>query len=154
MPDIKEPKFVFAHVMCPHPPYLFDRNGPVKFNVFGSESSPYQEEYREQSMFISKKVTALMDEILSKSDIAPIIILQADHGSWGVEGRQADILNAYYLPRKDNHLLYETITPVNSFRVVFNLYFDADYELLNDISYDGWPREFTLLPPEVEEGAE
>jgi len=33
---------------------------------------------------------------------------------------------------------YETITPVNSFRIVFNLYFDTDYELLKEESYF-WP---------------
>lgn len=49
------------------------------------------------------------------------------------------ILNAYYLPNVDkdalNSSLYPSITPVNSFRLVFNLYFDADYELLPDKSY-------------------
>ncbi len=35
------------------------------------------------------------------------------------------ILNAFYLPDVDNDILYPTITPVNTFRVVFNLYFEA-----------------------------
>ena len=70
----------------------------------------------------------MIDEILSKSDVAPIIILQGDHGN------EHKILNAYYFPREDYDLLYETISPINSFRIVFNLYFDADYELLEDES--------------------
>ena len=45
------------------------------------------------------------------------------------------ILNAFYLPEVDNDILYPTITPVNTFRVVFNLYFDADFELLPDENY-------------------
>jgi hypothetical protein len=32
-------------------------------------------------------------------------------------------------------MLYETISPVNTFRVIFNAYFGTDYEILPDISY-------------------
>ncbi|MDH4209516.1 MAG: hypothetical protein OEV76_11625, partial [Anaerolineae bacterium] len=90
---------------------------------------------------------------LSKSDVAPIIILQADEGpyperlleenrgfNWdtatGAELRhKMGILNAYYLPGVDGSALYPTVTPVNSFRQVFNLYFGTSLELLPDINY-------------------
>jgi hypothetical protein len=44
-------------------------------------------------------------------------------------------LNAYYLPKgyKD---LYDSITPVNSFRIILNEYFGASYPLLPDITYE------------------
>jgi hypothetical protein len=45
------------------------------------------------------------------------------------------ILNAYYLPNVDKEFLHPSITPVNSFRLIFNLYFNADFELLPDESY-------------------
>jgi hypothetical protein len=45
------------------------------------------------------------------------------------------ILNAYYLPNFDKKLLYPSITPVNSFRLVFNSYFDGTFELLPDENY-------------------
>ena len=45
------------------------------------------------------------------------------------------ILNAYYLPNVDKAILYPSITPVNAFRLVFNLYFGTDFELLPDNSY-------------------
>jgi hypothetical protein len=41
------------------------------------------------------------------------------------------ILNAYYFPG-GNDDLYPTITPVNTFRLIFNKYFDQDYPLLED----------------------
>jgi hypothetical protein len=44
-------------------------------------------------------------------------------------------LNAYYLPGEKKDLLYDGISPVNSFRVIFNEYFNENYELLPDISY-------------------
>ncbi|OGI01080.1 MAG: hypothetical protein A2Y25_04900 [Candidatus Melainabacteria bacterium GWF2_37_15] len=47
------------------------------------------------------------------------------------------ILNAFYIPEKNriSYNFYETITPVNSFRVIFNDLFQADYPLLEDKNY-------------------
>ena len=45
------------------------------------------------------------------------------------------IFNAYYLPRGGNELLYNSITPVNIFRLIFNFYFSMNYKLLKDQSY-------------------
>jgi hypothetical protein len=72
--------------------------------------------------------------------------LQSDHGSrlfesFSRNGIPTDVkedfanLNAYYLPDVDETALYETISPVNSFRVVLNSYFGTDYELLSDRCY-------------------
>ena len=44
------------------------------------------------------------------------------------------IFNAYYFPG-GNERLYDSITPVNSFRIIFNSYFGADYPLLEDKNY-------------------
>jgi len=45
------------------------------------------------------------------------------------------ILNAFYLPSGGDEFLYDSITPVNSFRLIFNFYFDTNYELLEDYVY-------------------
>ncbi len=140
IPDIGEPTFVYAHILSPHPPFIFDRDGnPPKQSIFigtGNiwQSLGHEQRYVDQLIFINKKVETLVDEIVSKSDVPPIVILQADHGIWWEEGEGRDILNAYYLPGKGNQLLYESITPVNSFRIIFNLYFGTEYELLKDES--------------------
>lgn len=76
---------------------------------------------------------------------SPIIIIQGDTGSaidvdWKnpdemmIKQRMSN-LNSYYLPNMNKTLLYETITPVNTFRIIFNLYFDGNYELLEDKMY-------------------
>jgi hypothetical protein len=45
-------------------------------------------------------------------------------------------LMAYYFPGKDTaSLAYPSITPVNSFRLVFNTYFGGTYPLLENVSY-------------------
>ena len=59
------------------------------------------------------------------------------------------IFNAYYLPSVDKSKLYPTISPVNSFRLVFNEYFGGNYDLLPDKSYYSIlqkPLDFTEIP--------
>ncbi|GAH89143.1 unnamed protein product, partial [marine sediment metagenome] len=104
--------------------------------------------YVNQLIFVNKKIEILIDKLLSNSQVPPIIILQADEGPYP-PGRSTDweqmskaelrqkmkILNAYYLPNADKDVLYPSITPVNSFRLIFNLYFGTDFELLPDESY-------------------
>ena len=150
IPAMEEPTFVFAHLLVTHPPYVFDRNGEYLTEAEASRRSE-KVNYIDQLLFTNKKVMALIDEILSNSEVPPIIILQADEGpfpegtdvrsfSWrGATEAQlrqkTGILNAYYMPGVDKRALYPYITPVNSFRVVFNLYFDANLELLPDRIY-------------------
>jgi len=135
VPNIEEPTFCYSHIICPHPPWFFDSDG-LRKSILPQSGTNVQQGYVGNLLFINKKVETLIDEILSKSSTPPIIILQGDHGLWWVEEahQHYEILNAYYLPGKDNSILYDTITPVNSFRIVFNLYFDTDYELLEDES--------------------
>lgn len=45
------------------------------------------------------------------------------------------ILNALLIPGGEGELPTEKLTPVNSFRLVFNQVFGTDYPLLKDISY-------------------
>ena len=44
-------------------------------------------------------------------------------------------MNAYHLPNKDDSLLYPSMSPVNTFRIIFNYYLGADFDLLEDKSY-------------------
>ena len=166
IPSIEEPTFAFIHFILPHGPFIFDRDGNLtlfKPSIFREQDPALQEHlgYLEQLIFINKKFEAVVDELLSKSDVPPIIILQADHGPHWVplQGggelteetivkERMKILNAYFLPDNGKQLLYESVTPVNSFRIVFNLYFDTDYELLEDESYYGWLGIGAIVPPE------
>lgn len=145
MPDLQGPKFVLAHILCPHWPYVFGANGEAIQVVPWQTEPAHVVKYLNQIKFINGKVKTLVDEILSKSRIPPIIILQGDHGlrvecSQGPYSAQCvedtfRILNAYYLPDGGEKLLYSAISPVNSFRIIFNFYFGADYALLSDQSF-------------------
>jgi len=118
------------------------------------EWGPAQKEYYlNQLIYVNTEVKRLVNEILSGSETPPVIILQADHGPRNtfIEGRYPTddmfregmrILNALYIPCEgSSDLLYESMTPVNTFRVIFNSCFGMDYELLDDMSYNSFKVE-------------
>ncbi len=78
----------------------------------------------------------MIDTILATSKTPPVIIIQADHGKVGENKYDKfKITNAYYLPNVKGNVIYPTITPVNTFRVIFDHYFGGDFKLLPDIIY-------------------
>ena len=140
------PKFVFIHLIVPHPPYAFNEHGnPVP----ASQVDP-EEGYLNQVKFINRFLLPGLKSLIEKPSVPPVIILQGDHGPTlkDDDSAQMKILNAYYVA-EGVELLYPTISPVNSFRVVFNSYFDTDFPLLEDVSYysDRQKRyEFSVVP--------
>jgi hypothetical protein len=135
------PKFVFAHIIAPHPPFVFGVNGekidPAEYlSPTGSYTAKdYRRGYLQVIPFINSELKRVLPQIIAKSAVPPIIILQGDHGAWALSYPQRiQILNAYYMPGH-TAALYPSISPVNSFRVVFNSYFLQAYPLLEDKSY-------------------
>jgi len=156
-PGIPAPVFVFAHIIAPHPPFVFDENGGSvdSSRIFsfddgnlytaGSGRAEYVQKYPKQLAFISKRIQDVIEKILSRPGAKPIIILQGDHGpgsglNWD-NPEQSDfhermsIFNAYYFPDQNYEGLYPEITPVNTFRIVLNHYFGCSYEILKDRSF-------------------
>ena len=150
---VEGPAYYFAHLMVPHGPYVFGRQGEAvdytKLVMFGYSWEEWNP-HLDQTIFITSKLKELVDRILSKSDVSPIIILQSDTGpclklnqknGWpeyptdDMLKERFRIINAYYFPEGGENLLYKSISPINTFRVLFDYYFDMDYGLLDDISY-------------------
>jgi hypothetical protein len=145
-----EPKFVFVHMLVPHPPTVFDEDGSYVSEDLESRR-PGDENYRRQVVMVNGIIRSLVDRILQNAATPPVIILQGDEGPYpkGLEGSdeyryrrltpaqlryRSGILNAYYLPRGGS-ALYPSISPVNSFRIVFNSYFGTNLPLLPDRVY-------------------
>jgi hypothetical protein len=162
--------FVYAHIIAPHPPFVFDENGVVvspnepftlaDANHFVKSHSrkSYIVGYRKQIQYVNTLVLETVDAILAQSEAPPIIILQGDHGPGAhmhygslektLPAERLGILNAYYFPDQDYSMLYPSISPVNSFRVVLNHFFDAGYALLPDQHYYspwGYPFDFVEI---------
>ena len=134
---IREPKFVFVHLIVPHPPYVFGATGgPVAPEEIGSTRSENNViRYRDQVEFISSRMQEILPKIIANSERPPVILLQSDHGPTipGSPSVRMKNLSAYYVPDA-NIPLYPTITPVNSFRMIFNGYFGQNLPLLEDVS--------------------
>ena len=142
------PIFVFAHFVAPHQPFLFGPNGePIYSNTLTLDKDKWDtKKFLDQLTFINKKTQELVIKILNDSEAPPIIVIQGDHGSGASEldwndpkkdslQKRMGILNAYYLPDGGENHLSKTITPVNSFRVIFNYYFNENYEILEDKNF-------------------
>ncbi|HUF00228.1 MAG TPA: hypothetical protein VMN99_13300 [Anaerolineales bacterium] len=134
---IRGPKFVFVHIIAPHPPYVFGpTGGPVEAAEVGTtRTQEGASHYRDQAIYISSRMTEIVPTIIANSTTPPIIVIQGDHGPTVASSPRArmSILNAYFLPGV-NTSIYPTITPVNTFRIIFNAYFGQNIESLDDLS--------------------
>jgi len=135
------PKFAFIHIVSPHPPFVFGPEGeatdPTDF-LNADQKIPaksYALGYTNQVTYLNSRLEQILDTLINTSARLPVIILQGDHGPWmQPENKRLWILNAYYLPGHNDEL-YNSISPVNSFRIVLNDYLGTDYDLLKDKSY-------------------
>ena len=133
--------FSYIHIISPHPPFVFDAKGdPTYPPDFWNDQRKYtgglyKKGYLNQVQFLNKSMLKAIDTIFAESKTPPVIIIQGDHGPWLQKNPEHFwILNAYYLPGHEDKL-YPTISPINTFRVVFNEYFGGKYDMLKDVSY-------------------
>jgi hypothetical protein len=124
------PVFVYAHILSPHSPRVFNADGSINYEWEQSGNDSFFNTYQ----YLDNETIKTIEAILANSDPEPIIILQSDHGDGDGSYRNLT-LNAFYLPDGGDEMIYPTITPVNFFRIIFNTYFDMDFDLLEDKSY-------------------
>ncbi len=160
------PKVVFAHIVCPHPPFVFDAQGgavintkPINFadgdhSDFSTEE--YVEKYGAQARFIDDMTVKMVENLMKNMKKNSIIIIHGDHGSgshlnWEDYtktdfGERLSIFSAYYLPGGGDKLLYPGISPVNNFRLIQKFYFGEKINLLPDKSYfSKWDKPYDFI---------
>lgn len=134
---IKGPKFVFLHLIVPHPPYVFGpTGGPVAPAEVGTtKTQEGASHYRDQVVYINSRMIEIVPRIIANSTTPPIIIIQGDHGPTVASSPRSRMsnLSAYFLPGVEAPV-HSTVTPVNIFRIIFNEYFGQNLELLDDVS--------------------
>lgn len=145
----KNKKFVFAHIISPHPPFLFNESGEIDEYGFDVPNKLWNKKlYYNQLKFINKKIVNMVRLIILNDKNDKIIIIQGDHGSrilpesnklnnnenWIKE--RFSIFNAIYV---SNKLVYKkelydewNSSSVNTFRIIFNHIFNLKLELLHD----------------------
>jgi hypothetical protein len=136
--EIAGPKFVYAHLFSAHWPFMLQPDGELRL-PFSKQMT--RNGYVDALEFTNDRLLKAIDAILANSAVPPVIILQGDHSNtwvdpveWSGRGR-VKILSAYYLPGGIDQLLYDTISPVNNFRLIFKYYFGEDIDLLPDVSH-------------------
>jgi hypothetical protein len=153
IPNMPGPNFVFLHLVCPHPPFVFDRQGrlPDRNKAMRKLEADWlpPERYVDQLVFLNGRILEAVGRIIRQSSTPPVIILQADHGPACKEltkypnpkavAMRTSILNAYLLPRPARARLYPTITPVNTFRLIFDSCLGIPMTLLKDRTYYAGP---------------
>lgn len=163
------PVFVFAHLLSPHPPFIFGANGEAKnpnrsysmndgshFMEIGGTRAEYVAGYRAEVAYLDHAVAQTVQQILARSTRPTVIIVQGDHGpgsrlEWDAPEKtymkeRMSILNAYYFSDHSTQGLYPTITPVNTFRLLLHRYFNANLPLLPDHSYfSTWHQPYRFL---------
>jgi hypothetical protein len=156
---IPEPTFTFAHILGPHPPFVFGENGEdvsprrvlpggkVRFHRERPFSTPeyFREGYRQEAIFLTDRIERAIDQILADSPKPPIIVLQSDHGSWlryhpddleATDLRERfGILNCIYVPNRKVEGLHDEMTSVNTFRAILKDVIGADLPPLEDRNY-------------------
>lgn len=129
-----QPKFYFVHFLTTHWPYVFDKNNKEERNLAKRFND---EHYPRHVSVLNNYLKNIVQTIIRHSANPPVIIIQGDHGMHHQDlNKTFSIINAYYFPDKDYAQLYPHISPVNSFRVIFNKYFNTNMPLLPDQTYN------------------
>ena len=156
VPEMKQPTFVFAHILVPHDPYVFDAEGRY-MDKEQENGESYRDGYVGQVRYVNGQIKKLVENLIKDSETPPVIVIQGDEGYFperyverqklGLDDfdwtkatdeelkEKMGILNVYYVSEAAKKLLYKEITPVNSFRIIFKSYFGEQMELLPDKNY-------------------
>jgi hypothetical protein len=151
------PRFVFAHFLMPHPPYVLKADGRC-LGLDEARARSRRDNYIDQVRYTNRQLLDLAEAIRTRSDRPSIIIFQADEGPWperiagdehnvGMDTtpvkwqtlsdqelleKQA-IFHAIYLPDSiARTTLSPHMTPVNTFRYIFRNWFNANLPVLSD----------------------
>jgi len=152
------PRFVFAHILMPHPPFVLGADGtPAQthhpfgfwdgshFYEYGGTRAEYKSGYVGQVEYLNSRLLSIVDAIQGDAKTPPIILIQGDHGSkLGLDQERLDRtdieecfgnLSALNVPDSVRKQLDDAITPVNSFRLILSDLFGAGLQRLQDKSW-------------------
>jgi hypothetical protein len=131
------PKFVYGHILMPHTPYYFDKYGhPLKAPRFFAYGAERDSLYLNQLIYTNAWIYELLKNINPNGNRPRVIVIEGDHGyrTPGIDSREKEFmnLNSFYFSDRDYSLLNDSVSPVNTFRIIFKKYFHANLPFLKD----------------------
>jgi hypothetical protein len=130
------PVFVYAHFMLPHSPYLFDSTGKAMPESTWFQNQDVDELYLSQLKYTNTFIKDMVTQLQKPGSRPRVIIVQSDHGfrrfPKELNHLEFSNLNAIYFPDRQYADLYDSISSVNTFRVILRKYFNASLPLLKD----------------------
>ncbi len=133
------PRFVYAHVFMPHYPYLMDSLCRMRDpqTIVRQLDELHPGPYLDYLSFTNSSIKRLLSSILKNSGGRAVIVLMSDHGFRHLEEGNSQLhffnnQNAVYFPDRDYHLLYDSMSAVNEFPILFNKLFGQNLPLSTD----------------------
>ncbi len=116
-----KPQFIYSHLLCPHPPYVFDSTGYI-----GKKSEKVAEKtaYLNQIQFINKHLIDIVKHIRTKGNPNAIVLISGDHGFRKLEKEPERTIESYttttlfYFPKQNYQNLHDSMTSVELFKAV------------------------------------
>jgi hypothetical protein len=153
-PDKMQPNFTFAHILAPHPPYVFDKDGnwPEYDNEANDNGVPEKTKYANELTYINTRIKDLVSNIRESSPNA-VVFIQADEGPYPSQFRgemteahqynPADlpladmkqkfgILASYYMPGVSDDEVKKINSSVNVFPFILNHYLGYNLAMYPD----------------------
>jgi len=128
------PKFVYAHLYLPHPPFFYDENGNENDTdyIMTEASLENKELFLSYLRYTNKVIIQLINRIDNSSNESAVIVIQSDHGFRDFSGWQNHPeyfftnYSAFFFPDKNYSTLYDTLSNVNTFPVILNKFFKTN----------------------------
>jgi hypothetical protein len=168
----ERPRFVFAHIAAPHPPWVFDAAGNDRPDTLshyyldlasdrGIDRAEAIRHHLDQSTYVASLTVAAVDRILATADSPPVIVIFSDHGpgtgfdpSKPLESdlveRSSNILAAYSPGHRG--LFASPTTPVNILPRVFNAYLGVTVPEQPDTTFAWRGSRLDTVPVYAEHG--
>jgi hypothetical protein len=154
VPDEPGPKFVWAHILLPHPAYVFNSDGTYMSAAMVRRLGE-KEAFLRQLEYTNSRLESFLGGLLAlPEEQRPIVILQSDEGYVFTRNAAAEneedgtfnwqkatpeqleikfgIQNAWYVPGGVDLGLDPKMTAINTFPILFKRYFGLDYQMLPD----------------------
>lgn len=160
-----DPTFLFAHVMAPHTPFVFDRDGRMprlscdpdceRWTIFPDRMplpvEEYEAAYVEQVRYVNGRVLDTVDTIIA-SDPAAVVIVFSDHGTRADPADMDEWYRTLFAARTLDHpdLYGEQARPIDIFPRLFGAYFGEEVPIAPQITYTAHPDLGLQYPLDVD----